>query len=114
MKGTNHQTERGEMPLGGASAVEQSMAAIEVFPPGMKLTKITRPDLEVFDIGTPVQIGPVNEKIQGVVTEINIFNGGRVLYRVSWWSGRERRHEYLEAYEVVSDKAPKARIGFTR
>ena len=57
MKGTNHQTERGEMPLGGASAVEQSLAAIKVFPPGMKIEKITKPDIEVLDIGTLVQIG---------------------------------------------------------
>lgn len=114
MKGTNHQTERGEMPLGGASAVEQSLAAIKVFPPGMKIEKITKPDIEVLDIGTLVQIGPKGEEIQGVINEISISNGGRILYRVSWWNGRERRNEYLEAYEVVSAKSPSVKIGFTR
>jgi len=72
-----------------------------------------RPDVLVHDIGTEVQIGPGDETITGTVIQIAIAEHGKVQYQISWWSGRERKTEWLEAFEVVAGQ-PSVKIGFIK
>lgn len=53
----------------------------------------------VIPPGTAVSLGPKRE-IEATVLETTIKEGGYVFYRVSWWSGNERKTEWLEAGEV--------------
>jgi hypothetical protein len=59
-----------------------------------------------------VRIGP-DKEISGTVIDVSVRSGGVVQYRVIWWSGNERRNEWLEACEVHQEEsATVQRIGF--
>jgi hypothetical protein len=70
------------------------------------------PDVFVYDIGTAVRIGLKLDAIGGVIAAIQISDAGYVTYRCIWWSGRERKDEWLEAFEIAVDNEPTVKIGF--
>lgn len=109
VKGTNHATERDDMLCGAICPP----SPVEVFSPDMDSPVSTKPEIRVFEAGSTVRIGPQDAAVDGVVTEVCIFAGNRVVYRVSWWNGRQRCNEYLKASEITS-QGPKQRIGFMR
>lgn len=70
-----------------------------------------RSHIDVLACGTPVVLGP-DRDIEGTVIDVGV-RSGVVQYRVAWWSGRERKTEWLEACEVhCADDAGVLRIGF--
>jgi hypothetical protein len=68
--------------------------------------------LSVIAPESQVLIGPDHE-IVATVIDVSIRSGGLVQYRVIWWSGNERKNEWLEACEVFpGGSATVQRIGF--
>ena len=72
----------------------------------------------VFAPGATVSVGPITSPIEATVLE-SCLSGGRekgsvrAQYKVSWWSGHERKAEWLESHEVRSAGPPRlATIGF--
>ena len=53
----------------------------------------------VIPPGTKVCLGPKCE-LEAIVLETTIKEGNYVFYRVAWWSGNERKTEWLESSEV--------------
>lgn len=67
-------------------------------------------DLKVCKPGSRVSLG---EGLHGIINEINISAGCNVRYHVAWWSGNERKCEWLEAHEITFDyKDNGMQIGF--
>lgn len=68
--------------------------------------------MEVIRPGSSVV---VDGDIRGTVIEINVVGEGlAVSYNVAWWSGRERKTEWVDASEVVEgSKRSRVRLGFT-
>jgi hypothetical protein len=61
----------------------------------------------VYSPGTPVSIGgALDSLIPALIVEVSIRSPDWVQYRVVWWSGRERRSEWLELHEVTFDGLP--------
>lgn len=56
--------------------------------------------LSVIPIGASVTIGGV---IPAKVLGVSIGNGNAIEYRCVWWSGSERKTEWLQACEVDSE-----------
>lgn len=70
-----------------------------------------KPQLEVFQIGSPVYIG---DHIEATILAISIYEHNRVSYQVAWWNGNTRNSEWLEQHEInATTKSPTMRIGFT-
>jgi len=66
--------------------------------------------VEVIDIGSWVIIG---DDVPAKVTRICIRDNGNVSYELSWWDGRTRKSEWLEAFEVTTDsERGSLQIGF--
>jgi hypothetical protein len=69
------------------------------------------PSIEVFAIGSPVNIIHANQC--GTVTSVCVHACNRVRYEVAWWEGVTRRCEWLEAFEVeAGEKSERSVIGF--
>lgn len=65
--------------------------------------------LKVFRIGMSCIIG---EDIEGVISSICINYNNEVTYKVVWWSGRERRTEWLCDSEIKTKETKTKIIGF--
>jgi hypothetical protein len=63
--------------------------------------------MEVFDIGSRVEIG---KKIPAIVTGVCIRNNKYVTYECSWWAGDIHHCEWLAADEVCWKDSESARI----
>lgn len=50
-------------------------------------------------IGQLVEIGPVDDPLDAIVTAVSRYSG-RSLILVAWWDGRIRRSEWLDEFEV--------------
>jgi hypothetical protein len=68
--------------------------------------------IEVIPPGTQVLIGNGDDRITGTVLEVIIgFTG--VQYKVVWWSGRERKEQWMQPLELLMTSPPeKFIIGF--
>lgn len=66
--------------------------------------------VDIIPHGSRVGIGP-DGSIDGIVIDTSI-RAGVVQYRVAWWAGRERKTEWLEDCEIVSEPPTTERIGF--
>jgi hypothetical protein len=64
--------------------------------------------IEAFAVGSTVTIG---DDINGLVTGI-LLDGDGLQYKVAWWSGRERKCEWLTNDEVHPVNPIAVRIGF--
>src|SRR5678815_2636075 len=71
---------------------------ITSLPPGIAFVNVNR-FMTVIPPGTKVALGPKME-LEAIVLETTIKEHGYVFYRVAWWSGNERKTEWLEASEV--------------
>jgi hypothetical protein len=71
-------------------------------------------DVTVVAPGTPVKIGPAGDRIDAVITAVQIRESG-VSYLVAWFDGRQRREEYVTLMEVYAVEVPVSttRVGFT-
>lgn len=65
--------------------------------------------MNVYPIGTKVRLA--NNSINGVITAITI-RGTTVSYECNWWSGRERKSEWLQEIEFEVSLQPTLEIGF--
>lgn len=69
--------------------------------------------IEIYPPNTPVSFVATNGEVAGHVTSIQIRSDLTVCYLVAWWSGRDRREEWVMSSEVTSVSKPqKTRIGF--
>lgn len=69
--------------------------------------------IQVYKIGTFVLIGYENTPITGIINKILFTEGGGVLYKIVWWSGRDRREEWIASHEIrVLKKKEMDGIGF--
>lgn len=70
-------------------------------------------ELKIFDIGSPVTIGHVdNKNVDGMVLAIHINNGG-VEYDIVYWSGSERKRVTVSELEIIAAVTTKqSKIGF--
>jgi hypothetical protein len=67
--------------------------------------------MEILAPGTAVWLS-LGEDITGEILQVCIKSNSYVQYQVAWWSGRERRCEWLEAFEFTPVKDAKLPIGF--
>lgn len=69
--------------------------------------------IEVFMPGSPVLL---EDKLPAIVTQICIKDKKNIQYQCVWWSGRERKCEWLEQIEVRSagDRSASMKVGFTK
>lgn len=70
---------------------------------------------KVVAVGTKVEMGTREDPIQGVITALMIEQNLSVSYRVVWWEGRTRRHEWIvdqEAWLATDDPPQRMAIGF--
>ncbi len=82
---------------------------IKFMPEGMEIQDVIT-YMDVISPGTRVHIGPKRE-IEATVVEVAIKAGPQ--YRVTWWSGNDRKSEWLEPSEVFTDeKKVTIRLGF--
>jgi len=56
-------------------------------------------EIKVWSVGTPVQVGPYDNRHDGTITGIHIGDSG-VEYDVSWWDGNDRNTERFVAGEI--------------
>jgi len=68
------------------------------------------PDISVIAPGTVVGIGPKHE-IEAVVFAICI-TWPDITYHVVWWSGNERKTEWIRPTEMLVVQPQECRIGF--
>lgn len=57
--------------------------------------------ISVFQPGSTVAVITGDVRVVGHVCEVVLRECGAVLYSVSWWDGRTRRRELLNAWEVA-------------
>lgn len=57
--------------------------------------------IPVFQPGSTVAVITGDVRVVGHVCEVVLRECGAVLYSVSWWDGRTRRRELLNAWEVA-------------
>ena len=50
----------------------------------------------------------------GTCTAVAVYTGGRVVYQVAWWNGRQREERWLDASEVTAGDAETMKIGFEK
>ena len=66
--------------------------------------------IEVFMVGSPVIVG---QDITATVIGVEIREKN-IRYECAWWSGRERKTDWLESIEVRrADKSAETKIGFS-
>lgn len=66
--------------------------------------------MNVISPGSIVWIGG---DIAGIVTEVLLQGKScKVLYRVSWWNGKDRHNEWFEEFEVSMKSGNRQEIGF--
>jgi hypothetical protein len=66
--------------------------------------------LEVYPIGKKVKL---EKDIPGIIIAILIEPKNRIQYKVSWWSGRDRKSEWFDSFEVnPEDYRDCVKIGF--
>ena len=53
----------------------------------------------VYQPGSEVNLG---KDLKGTVSQVSIAGQGLIRYEVVWWSGNERKCEWLEAHEIVA------------
>jgi hypothetical protein len=68
-------------------------------------------DLQVWMPGTEVEVSVNNQPFDALVVEVSIQFGRHVAYRVTWFDGRVRQCEWLEACEVRG-KGKRGTVGF--
>lgn len=69
--------------------------------------------MELYAINTRVKIA--SGTLNAIITGINIRANEVVMYECSWWSGNDRKLEWLNSYEVEAVdeyNAGKIKIGF--
>ena len=71
----------------------------------------SKPDISVIKPGTPVTL---NGDIEAVVVELSIASNLHVQYRCAWWSGSDRKVEWLEEHEVSCERDTSLTIGFAQ
>ncbi|MCK9463034.1 MAG: hypothetical protein M0R80_25710 [Proteobacteria bacterium] len=64
--------------------------------------------IEVFPIGTKIMLG---DEIPAII--IGVWIEKSVQYHVVWWSGRERKCEWVSDMEFSTTDANKMTIGFS-
>ena len=68
--------------------------------------------LSAIKPGTKVWLGPKQE-IEATVLEVIIKGDGYMQYRLAWWSGNDRKTEWLEESEIsTASAAMKVQLGF--
>jgi hypothetical protein len=65
--------------------------------------------LDVFAVGSQVEVGFGGHWVDALVTAVTVRTGGRVSYELSWWSGTNRTSAWAEECEV----RPKSSTGLT-
>lgn len=69
--------------------------------------------IEVYLIGSEVKVASEENAIKAKIIAIGIRSNDRVSYEISWWDGRSRKTDWIEACEIVGvDNANKMKIGF--
>jgi len=76
------------------------------------MPSIAPSELFVFQIGTTVSFGNASDNITGIVIGVSIGESFQIQYQVAWWSGRERKTEWLTEREVAAAVLPALKIGF--
>lgn len=67
--------------------------------------------IQVIRPGTKVHL--VQGEIENAtVTSIQITPGDRVLYKVVWWDGPDRKEQWLESFEVSIERPEYVQVGF--
>jgi hypothetical protein len=67
--------------------------------------------IEVYGVGTRVLIGPDSDEFSGVVDGVALYETG-VEYRVVYWSGKDRKSDWLKSGELRPMTVHPLRIGF--
>ncbi len=65
--------------------------------------------MNVIKPGTQVDLA---EDVQGTVTDVMVSGESDIQYKVSWWNGRSRCHEWFQAFELDNAGCERASIGF--
>jgi len=73
--------------------------------------------VSVAAIGTAVTIGPENDPIDAVIQAVSLrgADGAVVQYECVWWSGKERKAEWVGEEEIIRRGTPireKMKVGF--
>lgn len=67
--------------------------------------------LEVMSVGSPVLL---LGGLEGRIAAVCVFENQRVQYQCVWWSGRDRKIEWLESFEVQRmPESASSKLGFS-
>ena len=54
-------------------------------------------EIFVYPPGTKVKIG---DGISGQIIAVQIYQGPRVIYNISWWKGHEQESGWFDTFEI--------------